>query len=133
MIPKVNDGLANDFIIKEIPTTTNKLNIASKAIRGLIKDLEAMKQAIFLILSVERYKHEIYSWNYGMVINDLIGKPTYHVISELEMRITEALMQDTRIKAVGGFLFTTDKKIVTAKFTVSTIYGDIKTEKTVSI
>lgn len=131
MIP--NDGFVNDFTIQELPTTTNKLNISAKNIRGFIKELPAMAQAIYLILNVERYKHEIYSRRYGIEVCDLIGKPSHLVTSELETRITEALLQDTRIKAVSDFLFKTEKKKVIATFTVTTIYGDINAEKAVDI
>ncbi|MEN7878670.1 DUF2634 domain-containing protein, partial [Clostridioides difficile] len=65
-------------------------------IDGICDDVEALKQTIFLILNTERYQHLIYSWNYGVELNDLIGEPISFVIPELERRIKEALIQDDR-------------------------------------
>lgn len=133
MLPKVNDDLIIDFKIKEIPSNTYKLYINSNTITGLVDGIEAVKQAVYLMLNIERYRHIIYSWNYGIELCDLIGKPSYFVISELERIISEALMQDNRIKGVSDFAFKTEKGKVYADFTVNTIYGKFKTSKEVDI
>ena len=36
---------------------------------------EALRQAVYLILNVERYAYPIYSRNYGSELVDLIGQP----------------------------------------------------------
>ena len=54
---------------------------------GMCDDIEAMKQAIFKIINTERYKYLIYDWNYGIELNDLIGKPIPYVYAEIERRI----------------------------------------------
>jgi len=133
MIPNINDDLINDFEYEELPTKTFKLNILSNTIIGFTDGLEAMKQAIFLILNVQRYKHIIYSWNYGIEIEDLFGQPISFVLPELKRRITEALLQDTRITGVDNFSFEIKKGKVYATFTVNTIYGDVEAEKVVTI
>lgn len=133
MIPAVNDDLINDFEYEELPTRTFRLNIPSNTIIGFTDELEAMKQAIFLILNVQRYEHIIYSWNYGIELEDLFGQPISFVLPELKRRITEALLQDTRITGVDNFSFETTKGKVYATFTVSTIYGDVEAEKVVNL
>ena len=133
MIPAVNDDLINDFEYEELPTRTFRLNIPSNTIIGFTDELEAMKQAIFLILNVQRYEHIIYSWNYGIELEDLFGQPISFVLPELKRRITEALLQDTRITGVDNFSFETTKGKVHAIFTVSTIYGDVEAEKVVNV
>ncbi len=133
MIPAVNDDLINDFEYEELPTRTFRLNIPSNTITGFTDELEAMKQAIFLILNVQRYEHIIYSWNYGIELEDLFGQPISFVLPELKRRITEALLQDTRITGVDNFSFETTKGKVHAIFTVSTIYGDVEAEKVVNV
>jgi hypothetical protein len=133
MIPAVNDDLINDFEYEELPTRTFRLNIPSNTITGFTDELEAMKQAIFLILNVQRYEHIIYSWNYGIELEDLFGQPISFVLPELKRRITEALLQDTRITGVDNFSFETTKRKVHATFTVSTIYGDVEAEKVVNV
>ena len=133
MIPAVNDDLQKDFEIEEQPTYTYKLNIDSNSIIGFTDELEAMKQAIYLILNIERYEYLIYSWNYGIELNDLYGQPIPFVLPELKRRITEALVQDSRILGVDNFSFETNKGKVHATFTVHTIFGDVEAEKVVTI
>lgn len=133
MLPAVNDDLQKDFEIEEETSYTYKLNLDKSIIAGYVDELEAMKQAIYLILNIERYEYLIYSWNYGIELNDLYGQPIPFVLPELERRITEALLQDTRITGVDNFSFETNKGKVHATFTVHTIFGDVEAERTVNI
>jgi phage baseplate assembly protein W len=133
MIPNVTDDLQVDFQFQEQSSRTFKLNINQNSIGGFVDELEAMKQVIYLILNIERYEHIIYSWNYGIELVDLIGQPISFVIPELKRRITEALMQDSRITNVSNFVFQTSRNKVHATFTVSTIFGEIQAERGVNI
>ncbi|MGO0862332.1 DUF2634 domain-containing protein, partial [Clostridioides difficile] len=88
---------------------------------------------IFLILNTERYQHLIYSWHYGVELNDLIGEPVSYVIPELERRIKEALIQDDRIENVDNFEFQNVKGKLHCNFVVHTKYGNLNAEKVVSV
>lgn len=132
MIPK-NGFLTQDFEVEEQPSKTYKMHLNRKFINGYADELEALKQAIFKILNTERYQHIIYSWNYGIELIELIGKPIPFVLPELKRRITEALMQDDRIQAVNAFSFEVDGKKVHVRFTVQTIFGNVDAEKVVDI
>ena len=92
---------------------------------GMCDDIEAMKQAIFKIINTERYKYLIYDWNYGIELNDLIGKLIPYVYAEIERRIKEALLADNRIKEVTDFRFSNNGGDVLCLFTANTIYGEI--------
>lgn len=132
MIPQTT----GEILIQEFtePTSrTYKLNIDRETITGYIDEKEAMIQAIYLILNIERYDYLIYSWNYGIELKDLFGQPTFYVMAELERRITEALTADSRITGVDNFEITREGKKVHAKFTVHTIFGDLEGEKVVTI
>lgn len=133
MLPAVNDDLQKDFNIEEETSYTYKLNLDELIIAGFVDGLEAMKQAIYLILNIERYEYLIYSWNYGIELNDLYGQPIPFVLPELKRRITEALVQDSRILGVDNFSFETNKGKVHATFTVHTIFGDVEAEKVVNV
>lgn len=134
MIPEVTEGLITDFEEVTVqPSKTYKLNITKNRIVGFIDEIEALKQAIFLMLNIERYDYIIYSWNYGVELNDLFGKPIPFVLPEIKRRITEALVQDDRIENVDNFHFDVNKGKVLATFTVHSIYGEIETEKEVMI
>lgn len=129
----IEDVSIINFDVRQEPSKTFKLNIEKSKIDGICDDVEALKQTIFLILNTERYQHLIYSWNYGVELNDLIGEPISFVIPELERRITEALVQDDRIENIDDFEFENQKGKVHCKFTVYSKYGNIKAEKVVSI
>jgi len=134
MIPNNNDDLQADFIIDEQPTYTHRLNLSGDRIIGYTDNLEAMKQAIYLILSIERYDYLIYSWNYGVELIDLIGQPIPFVLPEIERRITEGLLQDDRIESVHSFEFERiEKNKVHTEFKVDTIFGIVNVEKVVNV
>lgn len=131
-----NAGEEIDFVtfkVNQQPALTYKLDINKGRIKGMTDEAEAMIQAIYLILSVERYQYPIYSHNYGVELVDLIGMPKDYVMSEVKRRITEALTQDDRISSVDGWSFQTTKNAVIATFIVHTIYGDIETIKEVAM
>ncbi|WP_341320307.1 DUF2634 domain-containing protein [Solibacillus sp. FSL H8-0523] len=133
MIPRAeNEGLSADFEEVIEPSKNYQLILDKNRCVGFVDELEATKQAIFLMLSVERYNHVIYSWNFGVEFNDLLGKPTNYVASEVKRRIRECLLQDDRINEVDSFVVTTNKSKVHVKFTAHTIYGDVESEKEVS-
>lgn len=117
------------------PNKTYRMEIDAERVRGNItSDLDAVKQAVYKIINTERYKFLIYSWNYGVELEDLFGKPIPYVLPEIPRRIKEALIQDDRITDVLGFDLTYNKRgDVLAKFTVVTIYGNFDAEKAVTI
>lgn len=129
----IEDVSIINFDVRQEPSKTFKLNIEKNRVDGICDDVEALKQTIFLILNTERYEHLIYSRNYGVELNDLIGEPISYVIPELERRITEALIQDDRIENIDDFEFQNIKGKVQCRFSVHTKYGNIKAEKVVSV
>ena len=134
MIPSVNNILTTDIEVEQQPSLNYKMVMPKEVIVGKCDKLEAMKQVIFKILNTERYEYIVYSWNYGIELNDLYGKPVDYVCCELVDRITEALVQDDRINTVTDFDFTFPKKgEILVTFKVHTIYGDIEAERQVTI
>lgn len=102
-------------------------------IKGKVDDLKSVEQAIYLILNTERYAHNIYSWNYGVELVDLIGQPLPYVTVVLPNRIEEALLQDDRIIDVQDFNFKRFKDTLLVTFTVMTNVGEIQSELEVVI
>lgn len=133
MIPVVNDDLQSNFEFENETSNTYKLNLNESSIAGYVDEHEAMVQVIYLLLNIERYEYLIYSWDYGIELTDLFGQPIPFVLPELKRRITEALMQDTRITGVDNFSFETNKSGVHVTFTVNTLFGEIEAEKVVII
>lgn len=117
----------------QMPNKSYRMKIADEKIVGNIDDLEAIAQACYKILNTERYQYVIYSWNYGIELRDLFGKPIPYVYSELPRRIREALLQDDRVQSVDDFDLSYSKGDVLARFTVTTNIGTIDMEKEVNI
>lgn len=133
MIPRVQDDLKQDFTFEILPSRTFRMNHNSLTIIGTIDQIQAVEQAVFLILNTERYQWLIHSWDYGVELHDLIGKDVEFCIPEIERRVREALLQDDRITAVENFEFTVNKKQVLTTFKVVSIFGEINTEMGVEI
>ena len=73
-------------------------------------------------------------WNYGIELLDLFGEPVTYVCPELKRRISEALLQDDRIKQVDNFEFDFPKKgVVHVSFMARTIFGDVRGEREVNV
>lgn len=118
----------------EMPSFDFKLNTETNRLNGYVEDLEAVKQAIYLILNTERHEHSIYDEDYGMEMTDLYGEDKEWAIPELEMRIKEALMMDERITDVNNFAFETPApRTILVTFTVETTKGTLDMEKEVEI
>lgn len=133
MIPQNGDDLRQDFVLTTLPSRTLKMDHDWKTITGTIDQIQAVEQAVFLILTTERYQWLIFSWDYGVELQNLIGKDPEYCIPEIERRIREALLQDDRITAVENFEFELNKRKVLTTFTVISIFGNINVEKAVEI
>lgn len=134
VLPTTGDDLdliAFQFSVQ--PGLTHKLDIDRDKVRGTTDGRDAVLQAVYLILNVERYAYPIYSRNYGSELSDLIGKPKDYAMSEIKRRITEALMQDDRITSLSDWEFETGRKGVRASFVAHTIYGDVAATKEVDV
>ena len=133
MIPQTGDDLRQDFTFITLPSRTLKMDHDYKTITGTIDQIQAVEQAVFLILTTERYQWLIFSWDYGVELQNLIGKDPEYCIPEIERRIREALLQDGRITAVENFQFELNKRKVLTTFTVISIFGEITTTLEVDI
>lgn len=133
MIPQTGDDLRQDFVFTTLPSRTLKMDHDWKTINGTIDQIQAVEQAVFLILTTERYQWLIFSWNYGVELQNLIGKDPEFCVPEIERRIREALLQDDRITAVESFQFDVNKKQVLTTFQVVSVFGNINVEKVVEI
>ena len=132
MLPAGLD-IKNLEVVKQ-PSLQHKMNLSDSFIAGKCDGKEGLKQAVYKILSTERYENVIYSRNYGVELKDLFGQPVKTVISLIESRIKEALLQDDRITDVNGFIFDTSQKHkVSVTFTVHSELGDFEVLKEVIV
>ena len=136
MIPNIN-LLTQDIEEIKYHGKTYKVEVLTDSeedrINGFVDEIESVKQAINLILSTERYKYIIYSWDYGVELVDLIGKPIPYCMAEIPRRIKEALLVDNRIENVTDFQFEHKGTTLHTTFTVVTNVGNVETRLEVDI
>ena len=116
-------------------SNTYKMQVDADRIKGNVRtNLEAVQQAIYKVLNTERRTFAIYSWNYGVELKDLFGKPVPYCMAEIPRRIEEALLVDDRIESVEDFeLSHNGEGEILCKFKAVTIYGDLVLEKKVGV
>ena len=125
MIPQTGGLLRQDFSFIQLPSKTFKLDRENGCIVGMADGLEAVRQAVYLILNTEHCQWLIHSWGYGAELQSLVGKPPDFCVAEIERRVREALLQDDRIRSVENFTFEVSKKTIAAQFTVVSIFGEV--------
>lgn len=125
--------LLEDYETKVHTTETFKLNTDENRVYGITDGIDAIKQAAYKILNTERYKYGMYSWDYGIELEDLFGMDIDLVIAKLPNRIKEALTQDDRIIDVTDFEFKKGRNELTVNFVIDTNIGKIEAEKVVSV
>lgn len=130
MIPEQEVNLTNLEVVNQ-PSLTYRLDFERKRISGFIDNEEAIMQLVMKILYTERYAYVIYSSQYGVELDRLIGQEYDFIISDLERTITEALLADDRILSITDF--TTEQTAIdrmTTSFRVNSVIGaaNISTE-----
>lgn len=123
MLPE-NNTLKDIEQVHDQPSLTYKLDFENKRIQGYTAFQDALDQAIILMTSVERNKYEIYNSDYGIEINDLMGKPMDYVLIVLESRIKDACSIDERILDMYDFDLTVDYDTVIVNFKLKSIYSE---------
>lgn len=134
MIPQNDNDILENEVMENQPSYTYAMDLENKRIIGNNDKLAAVKQAVYKILNTERYHTLIYSWNYGVELSSLYGKPVSFCVPEIERRIKEGLMKDDRISDVHDFTFDFPKKgVIAATFIVDSTEGTFEENKEVEI
>lgn len=133
MIPTSETTLSESVSFTTLPSLNHKMDMIDR-IYGKTDELEAMKQVCYKILMTERYQYIIYSWNYGIELEDLFGEPMTYVIPIVQKRIVDALTADDRVESVTDFKFDTSKRHdLVVEFTVHTVFGNFDMEKVLNV
>jgi len=131
MIPQ--ELIDDDLIISDEIETSKTYKISDYKIQGFTDGLDALKQAIYKMLNTERYEYPIYSFNYGIELESLLGKDPIYVQIELKRRIRECLLQDDRITEVDNFRFEVAGDTIKCTFDVHSIFGNLMVSQEVTI
>lgn len=122
-------GLDIELSVVEQPTNMFLIDWNSKQIAGLNDGLEAMRQAVDIILQNERFRWQIYDSNFGTELEDLPGEEYAYITSELPRRVEEAFSVDSRIISVDNWSFQ-DRGcgVLAVSFEVVTVFGTVNKE-----
>lgn len=130
--PEIDNVMQPTTELITIPSRTYKTDETS--IAGFVDNLDAIKQAVWHILNVERYSCLIYDDNYGVELEQYIGKDLDYLEVTIEDTLKEALTYDLRILDV---IVTNIEKVsidsVKVDFTVNSLYGDLQMEVDVNV
>ena len=94
---------------------------------------EAVRQAVEIILHVERFRWQIYKPYSGMEWEGLIGQDPGYVGAELQRRLVDALTIDDRVTGISNYEYTVDGNSLYATFTVDTVYGSFDESQEVTL
>jgi phage baseplate assembly protein W len=125
-----DDGAIN---VEAATDKTYKIDFSKGRVMGYADGIEAVKQAVEKILLTERFQYLIYDSDYGVELESLIGQPQGYVKADIKRRVTEALMQDDRIKDVTDFDIQFEGDIVNVSFTVMSAYGNLSEEVSINV
>ena len=125
--------LTTDLVIQDQTYQNKTYQLSETKIEGFVDELAALKQAIYKVLSTERYEYPIYSFGYGVAWKQLIGEDPPYVRAEMKRMIQETLLRDSRILDVDGFEFEFSGDTCHCTFQVQSIYGEVEIEKEAEI
>lgn len=133
MLPESNVNLT-ELELNVQASKTYKLDLDKKRINGYVDDEDAIMQAVMKILNTERYAYVIYSSEYGVELERLIGADFDFVMSDLKRTITEAILADDRMISITDF--SAEKSGLNSlqtSFVVNSIFGSRKVSLGVQI
>lgn len=132
-LPTGGSDLSAGVQFEQQPDLTWGIDQKTGRIRGTVTGWEAVRQAVEVILNVERFRWQIYRPYSGMQWDGLIGQDPGYVASELQRRIRDALLMDDRVRGISDFTYTVEGESLTASLTVNTVYGDTQTTVEVAL
>lgn len=132
-LPTSNIDLSAGVSFVSQPSQTWYINKETNRIQGECDGWKSVRQAVEIILNVERFRWQIYSPYSGMQWDGLAGQDPGYVASELQRRVTDALLMDDRVRGISEFAYTVEEDTLRASLTVNTVYGDTQTSVEVNI
>lgn len=125
-LPEDVDLEALDF--EEDSTNTFIANTEAGQIAGEDGGLEAMRQAVEIILTTKRYDYQIYTDNFGVEFDDLVGAEPDYIRATFPTRVRDAFSVDNRILSARNLVYSFSGDKATITFDVITVYGTVNTE-----
>lgn len=133
MLPQSEIDLSKGVVFRDQPSLTWIADPVTRRLRGRGDNYEAVRQAVEVIVNVERFRWQIYSPNFGIELDGLLGNEPGFAASELQRRLSDAFLPDSRILGISDFSYTFEDGVLTAEVTVNTVFGPVKTGVEVTV
>ena len=125
MLPQSNIDLSRGIVFQDQPSLTWIADPAANRLRGRGDGWEAVRQAVEVIVNVERFKWQIYTPNFGTNYDGLLGTEPGYAASELRRRLEDAFLPDNRLLGIKDYTYTFEGVSLTVTFTVLTVSGSV--------
>lgn len=99
----------------------------------IVEGLEAIKVWIWLCMHTERFRHAIYSSDYGTSLEQYFGRvlSDEYINTDCESEITDALLMNEYIESVEDFEVVRNSDSLDIKFRVVTKFGSLEVDESV--
>ena len=87
VLPQADFDFSAGMVVRDRPSLTWQKDPATLRLRGRCDNYEAVRQAVEAIVCVERFRWQIYSPNFGMELDGLLGAEPGYAASELRRRL----------------------------------------------
>jgi len=125
----------SETLLKEAEETSTVLaipreygmNFSTGQLTGtIVEGLEAIKVWVWNCLHTERFRHAIYSWQYGVEYEQYIGQTISdeYLLSDCQTETEEALMVNPYITGVDDFEAEMEDTCLKISFTLETTLGN---------
>lgn len=132
-LPQSEIDLSKGVVFRDQPSLTWIADPVTRRLRGRGDNYEAVRQAVEVIVNVERFRWQIYSPNFGIELDGLLGNEPGFAASELQRRLSDAFLPDSRILGISGFSYTFEDGVLTAEVTVNTVFGPVQANVEVTL
>lgn len=129
VLPTSSINITGGVNFQNQPSLSWYINKDTNRIEGTVDGHAAVRQAVEIILHVERFRWQIYRPYSGMEWDGLIGQDPGYVGAELQRRIADAVTVDDRVTGISGYDYTASGGKLRATFTVNTVYGSFQAEQ----
>lgn len=133
VLPTSSIDLSGGVSFQSQPSLSWYIDKTTNRITGTVDGQAAVRQAVEIILNVERFQWQIYQPYSGMEWNGLLGQDPGYVGAELQRRLIDALTVDDRVTGISNYDYAINGNVLTATFTVNTVYGDIDESQEVNL
>ena len=133
MLPASDMDLSQGVVFQDQPSLTWIADPVTHRIRGRGDGWEAVRQAVEIILHVERFRWQIYTPNFGTDYDGLLGTDPGYAASELRRRLEDAFLPDSRILGLKDYQWSFENTRLTVSFTAVTVFGDVQSSLEVQL